>query len=40
LAKRRGVIPSVSASIKKLQAAGLWLGDELISIVLKEAGEL
>jgi len=39
LAKRRGVIDSVSPAIKQLQNAGLWLGENLISIVLKEAGE-
>jgi len=40
LAKRRGVIKSVKPAISKLQETGLWLSEDLIRMVLKEAGEL
>ena len=40
LAKRRGIIPSIKPAITLLEEAGLWLGEGLIKMVLKEAGEL
>ena len=39
LAKRRGVIPSIKPALTALQDAGLWLGNDLTSMVLNEAGE-
>jgi len=40
LAKRQGIISSIKPAIKLLEEAGLWLGKDLINMVLKEAGEL
>ncbi|MFK5986131.1 MAG: DUF3368 domain-containing protein [Pseudomonadota bacterium] len=40
LAKRRGILSSIKPAINLLQDAGLWLGDDLIKMVLNEAGEL
>ena len=39
LAKRRGLIPSVGASLEKLRAGGLWLSDELVTALKAQAGE-
>ncbi len=39
LAKRRGVISSIKPALAALQDAGLWLGDDVIAMVLSEAGE-
>jgi len=39
LAKRRGLIPSVTAPIQALRNAGLWLGDDLVDLLKKQAGE-
>jgi len=39
LAKRRGIIPLVQPALEALQNAGLWLGDDLINLILREAGE-
>jgi predicted nucleic acid-binding protein len=39
LAKRRGLVASVSASIQTLRDAGLWMSDEVMAILLKQAGE-
>ena len=39
LAKRRGVIDEVKPRLAALRAAGLWMSDSLISIVLRAAGE-
>jgi predicted nucleic acid-binding protein len=39
LAKRRGIIPSVSGGIEKLQSAGLWLSGELVNLLRTQAGE-
>ncbi len=40
LAKRRGLIQNVSLELKKLTGAGLWLSDEIIDVILKQADEL
>lgn len=39
LAKRRGVLASVSEGLDKLRDAGLWLSDELIDLLKNQAGE-
>lgn len=39
LAKRRGLLRSVDEAITKLRSAGLWLSDELVQILLAQAGE-
>jgi len=39
LAKRRGLIPSVKSSIKELRDAGLWLSDEIVTLLIQQAGE-
>lgn len=39
LAKRRGLLPSVAAGLEKLREAGLWLSDDLVSLLKGEAGE-
>ena len=40
LAKKRGLIQNVSLELKKLTGAGLWLSDEVIEVILKQANEL
>ncbi|MGC2236650.1 MAG: DUF3368 domain-containing protein [Pyrinomonadaceae bacterium] len=40
LAKKRGLIESVAAELKKLQNAGLWISDEIAQVILRRAGEL
>lgn len=39
LAKRRGLVTSVAGAIRKLSDAGLWLSDDLIALLLRQAGE-
>ena len=39
LAKRRGLISSVSSSIETVKNAGLWLSDEVVSLLKQQAGE-
>jgi predicted nucleic acid-binding protein len=39
LAKRRGLIPSVSDRLQALQDAGLWLSDRVIHLLKQEANE-
>lgn len=39
LAKRRGLLPSVSIGLDKLRAAGLWLSDDLVRKVIAQADE-
>ena len=39
LAKRRGLIQSVSAEVQKLRDAGLWLSDEIVALLKERAGE-
>lgn len=39
LAKRRGLIPTVSPGIQALCDAGLWLSDSLINLLKQQAGE-
>jgi len=39
LAKRRGLIISVADCLNHLREAGLWLSDDLVTLLLKEAGE-
>ena len=39
LAKKRGLISSVSTELKKLQSAGLWLSKEVSEAILKQANE-
>ena len=39
LAKRRGILPSISIGLIRLRDAGLWLSDDLIQIIKNEAGE-
>ncbi len=40
IAKQRGIIDKVKPSLLALQDAGLWIGDDLITVVLKAVGEL
>lgn len=39
LAKKRGVISSLSESLEKLKNAGLWLSDSFVSDLCKITGE-
>ena len=39
LAKRRGLIPSVSQRIQALRDVGLWLSDDLVNLLKIQAGE-
>lgn len=39
LAKRRGLISSVSSRIQSLRDAGLWLSDDLVNLLKQQAGE-
>jgi predicted nucleic acid-binding protein len=39
LAKRRGLISSVSPRIEALRNAGLWLSDSMVNILKHQAGE-
>ncbi len=39
LAKRRGLIESVSDALDNLRTAGLWMSGELVDLFLEEAGE-
>ncbi len=40
LAKRRGLIKNVFPELKKLQNSGLWISDEVVKTILKQANEL
>jgi predicted nucleic acid-binding protein len=40
LAKRRGLIASVSASLTILRNAGLWLSDDIVTLLKQQAGEI
>ena len=39
LAKRRGLLPSVSEGIERLRQSGLWLSDDIAQILKTQAGE-
>lgn len=39
LAKRRGIISSISPGIQALRDAGLWLSDNLVNLLKQQAGE-
>ncbi|MDF5721776.1 MAG: DUF3368 domain-containing protein [Rhizonema sp. PD37] len=39
LAKRRGLIPSISPGIQALRDAGLWLSDTLVNLLKQQVGE-
>ncbi len=39
LAKRRGLITSISPGIQALRDAGLWLSDSIVNILKNQAGE-
>ena len=39
LAKRRGLIDSVSGGVQRLRDAGLWLSDDLVRLLKMQAGE-
>ncbi|MEW6210655.1 MAG: DUF3368 domain-containing protein [Acidobacteriota bacterium] len=39
LAKRRGLIPSAADALQKLRNTGLWLSDDLVTLLLEQAGE-
>ena len=39
LAKRRGLITTISSSIQALRDAGLWLSGDLVSLLKQQAGE-
>lgn len=39
LAKRRGLIRSISPGIQALRDAGLWLSDNLVNLLKQQAGE-
>jgi len=38
-AKRRGLIASVESSLQDLRKAGLWLSDEVVTLLIEQAGE-
>lgn len=40
LAKRRGLITSISSPIERLRDVGLWLSEDLVSRLKQQAGEL
>ena len=40
LAKKRGLIDSVGESLERLKKAGLYISDEIIELLKKQAGEL
>jgi predicted nucleic acid-binding protein len=39
LAKRRGLIPSVATCLQILRDTGLWLSDEVVTLLMHQAGE-
>jgi predicted nucleic acid-binding protein len=39
LAKRRGLIASVESSLQELRNAGLWLSEEVVTLLIEQAGE-
>jgi len=39
LAKRRGLIPSISPAIQALRDSGLWLSEEVVNLLKQQAGE-
>lgn len=39
LAKRRGLITSLADALDTLKESGLWLGDQLVDLLLEQAGE-
>lgn len=39
LAKRRALIPSVGSSLQELRDAGLWLSDDIVALLVQQAGE-
>ena len=39
LAKRRGLIHSVAANLQILRDTGLWLSDEVVRLLMQQAGE-
>jgi predicted nucleic acid-binding protein len=39
LAKRRGLIGSLESCLQSLREGGLWMSDDIISILLKQVGE-
>jgi len=39
LAKKRGLIESVSDALKKLQDAGLYVSQEIVELLKQQAGE-
>jgi predicted nucleic acid-binding protein len=39
LAKRRGIISSISPGIQALQNAGLWLSETVVNLLKQQAGE-
>lgn len=39
LAKVRGLIPSVSVELQRLRDAGLWLSEEIVTLLKEQAGE-
>jgi predicted nucleic acid-binding protein len=39
LAKHRGLVPSVLNPIQALRNAGLWLSDDLVNLLKRQAGE-
>jgi predicted nucleic acid-binding protein len=39
LAKRRGLLKSVTSGLTKLRDAGLWLSDDIVKLIKTQAGE-
>lgn len=39
LAKRRGLVTTISSSIQALRNSGLWLSDDLVRLLKQQAGE-
>jgi len=39
LAKRRGLLASVTDSLSRVRAAGLWLSDDIVALIKAQAGE-
>jgi uncharacterized protein len=38
-AKRKGLLPEIAASIKKLRQDGYWIHEDIVQVALQEAGE-
>ena len=39
-AKRRGLLPNVGAALQAMRDGGYWIGDSIVDVALKKAGEI